>query len=366
MRCSLFARPRSPTRSFPCGARVRFRGMRDVAVAVIMVVMSSGVARAAEIEVRLKLDVEAAQVRAELSGIGPMPLDQFELRSPLDGTTARATKIEPVSEPIAIALVYSGWELWIGDNELDVTPPRYAGALKQLAAALDEAPFARIAPPGSEIVAIEYSSGARVVAKLGELDAFRGAALGMQASYRDRIGNDLGDGIALAIEELGKAKAERRAIVVLGDGGDTDEGTARERLRLLRERAQLARIAMREAIVLRSSISSSAVVVGAFADAPIDIRAAGELRAALQRVAKRLEDRRVAVTFDASKLTIDPDRDEVLVVIGTETIATRFGYGNPPEPPEGRWSRWCLALVGGCLVLLVGVGVRRRSRRGTT
>jgi hypothetical protein len=159
-------------------------------------------------DLAVSLALDGKQIRATFSGIRPIPLDQFKLRF-ANGNTARATKIEPVNEPIAIALVYSGWEIWIGNDELDVMPPRNPGALRHLVMGLEEAPFARIAPPGSQIVAIEYALGARVKVALRDLERFSGAALGKQADYRDKIGNDLVDGVALAIAELAKSTAPR-------------------------------------------------------------------------------------------------------------------------------------------------------------
>ncbi|MBX3159165.1 MAG: hypothetical protein KF773_24565 [Deltaproteobacteria bacterium] len=331
--------------------------MRGLAIAVVL--LASTVARA-EPGIDVALDLRGLpQIRALIGGIRPMPLDQFALRAE-DGTTAKAIKVEPVAEPIAIALVYSGWEIWIGNDELDVMPPRSPGALRYLVAALDEAPFARAGGPGSQIVAIEYSQGTRVKVPLRDLDAFRGAELGKQADYRDKLQNDLADGVALAIGELAKAKAPRKAILVIGDGSDTNPETAPARLRELRRRAASERITMLEAIVLRSPMSSSSRVIDELVGGPpVQIAAAEGLRAAVARIAGRLADRRLAVTFDGSGLTIDPAHPRIDVSIGTETrsISLDLARDAPPPPPDDAWwtAPWRWAVVAGGLVALGGL-----------
>jgi hypothetical protein len=331
----------------PCNAS-------PVRALVLAVVLLATVRAHADIGATLTHDAERAQIRAVFSGIRPMPLDQFVLRAP-DGSTAKAAKIEPVVEPIAIALVYSGWEIWIGNDELDVMPPRNAGALKYLASALDDAPFASAAPPGSQLVAIEYSQGARVMAKLQPLDKLGGAALGKQADYRDRMANELSAGLERAIQELAASKAPRKAIIVVGDGSDSSADGASARLAELARRADAAGITTREAILLRSPMSSSAHVISAFAKDPIQIYAAEGLRAALARLARRLEDPRLAVVFDASGLTLD-ERGRIELLVGTERLARELfaaGDPRPPEPDAPWWhAPWRWAVIGGGVALL--------------
>lgn len=152
-------------------------------------------------------------------------------------------------EPITIAIVFSSQHPMVFDRDpLGVYPPEvhealrialdavhdeYAGRVSARLAIDDAMP---VLAPGSEAILIGYDVGAHVIARM-DFDQLRGASLGDAMRYRDRFGTDLVIGLEIALAELARSPNHRRALIIIGDGGDTDLHTAPSRLASFKSRA---------------------------------------------------------------------------------------------------------------------------------
>lgn len=161
---------------------------------------------------------------------------------------------------VAVALVVSGNEIWIGNEEHEKDPAaQYPGALNGLRAALAKDPPARAFGAGSQGVVVTYGTGAAIRMPLGPLEQLGPDTLGKQADYRSKLGSDLVLGVQLALAELEKSSAPRRILVVIGDGNDTNNEAAAPVL------AEIQKSTKTEihALVYKSAVSADTNVVKA-------------------------------------------------------------------------------------------------------
>lgn len=112
----------------------------------------------------------------------------------------------------AVMVVYAGRGGW-------ATPARLHG-LAEMMTLLD-------LPADSQIAAIEYSTGASVKIPWEAATAFRPAQLGDMRDYTNKIGSDLVQGIIMGLAELSKQTAPTKTLIIVGDGNDTNNDSAR-------------------------------------------------------------------------------------------------------------------------------------------
>jgi hypothetical protein len=167
----------------------------------------------------------------------------------------RDAKVEPPPKPLAVAIVFNGQELWVGNetHETD-TSAQYKGALNDLVAAFDRVQF----PGGTQGLVVSYSDGVRLLHPLGPIDQIKGRTFGVQRDYRSRIGSDLVEGITVAAEMI--PREMRGLIIVIGDGNDTHTDDAMMRMLELR-RALTKRAIAVHALIIPSLLSPSGDVV---------------------------------------------------------------------------------------------------------
>lgn len=162
------------------------------------------------------------------------------------------------SEPYSVALVYCGWEMWIGNDQnpdLQASDPsRWPGALLALKEALDQADLAHRAQPGTRGVLISYDEGAKVRVAMGPIANFTAAALGTQRDYAGTISFDLVKGLTRGVDELEKAPAGHRLMIVVSDGVDTYREQAVALLPALKQRIAALGIEV-SSIVYKSELS---------------------------------------------------------------------------------------------------------------
>jgi hypothetical protein len=167
------------------------------------------------------------------------------------------------ADTVAVALVVNEQEIWIGNLDVETDEnARYAGALKLLEAAIDTSKLAAAGGPGSKAVVVSYGTGARVLVPALDLDKLRGIALGDEKDYRGKYGSDLVEGIMVAEAELSKLPAVRKAIIVIGDGNDTNNAAARTQLRVIAADLKKQDIQI-FAIIFKDAVSSETDVLGA-------------------------------------------------------------------------------------------------------
>jgi hypothetical protein len=168
-----------------------------------------------------------------------------------------------------LALLYCGWEVWIGTDQNPRVaadePTRAPGALAAIQAALDRADLAHAAPPGARGLALAYADGVVTRVPPGPIANLTGAALGGQVDYTGTIGVNLVQGVTRAVDELERAPAGRRLLVVVSDGTDTNLEQAGKQLPGLKQRIDKLGIEVRS-IVYKSALSGDGDLMAALTD----------------------------------------------------------------------------------------------------
>ena len=306
---------------------------------------------AAEPDVTFRM-LDHERIAATVSGGPRVPASDLTLATA--DATARASDIRDYAasgEPLALALVINGQEIWIGNDDVEPedSPAHYPGALKGLERALDRVPLAAQMPAGSEATVVSYATGARVLLHGAPLAELTGAALGAQSDYYTKIGFDLVQGIELATSELSHSRAARKVMIVIGDGNDTNNDVAKVALAELRHDAAVHQIET-YAIIYKSVISADTSVIPAFTSHITVVNSADGMAAALANIATRIADR-YEVTFDASALPWDGNVHELEVRVAGEPIASQDVRLPSHVAPRPWWqSRELLELAVGTLL----------------
>lgn len=172
------------------------------------------------------------------------------------GTASRA-EADRVA-PYSVALLYCGHEAWIGNNlVVPADDPSYTpGALLAIKNAVAQADLARRAPPGSLGLAISFTALPFVRVPLGPVATLTSDALGTQRDYLNvsSAGIDLVRALTFTMEELAKAPARTKQIVIVSDGNDRLMRLSIEELVRLRLHAAAKGIAI-ASIVHKSPMS---------------------------------------------------------------------------------------------------------------
>ena len=135
------------------------------------------------------------------------------------------------SRGIALAVVLNGWELFAGNDTLLPAddPSRYPGVLPAL-----DAELPKLATLPGLATLIVYADHATVTRKLGATRDLTSGWFGEQKTYFNKVGVELITGLELAVKTLAEAPPELdRVILVLGDGCDTNQEMAKQRLEKL-------------------------------------------------------------------------------------------------------------------------------------
>ena len=164
---------------------------------------------------------------------------------------------------VALALLVAGGEMWMGNDDLEPVgePSRQAGALKAIRAALEATPMTDF-PAGSLGLLLTYDDNVKVRQRMGPIEKLDARALGDQKTYFKAAGNELVSGVRAAIRQLGKVDAGRKILVIVGDGNDTNNETAKVTLRDLAKRASELHIEIRS-IVWQGGFSDPAQAIQA-------------------------------------------------------------------------------------------------------
>ena len=150
--------------------------------------------------------------------------DQFN-QKPAPTTPPVSTK----TGPYAMAFVFEGLEIWIGNDEIAEfadDPSATPGALKSIKAAFDKVDLAHTAPKGSRAMAITYGERPAVRLAMGPIDKLTSSVFGIQQDYVRTKGAELVRAIELAVDELTKLPPGRKILFVLSDGYDVDHDSA--------------------------------------------------------------------------------------------------------------------------------------------
>ncbi len=248
----------------------RYTWLVALAAMVLGVSLTPRAARADDLKVHLQVKPndptdpkkknDAPLVEATIIDGPNVPLDKFTLfeagaKNPVALKAISKREYTEGTDTIAIALVINGQEIWIGNDEVEPDEAaKYQGVLKNLTSAIDRLKLGEAGPPGSKGTVISYSTGADIKTPMSPLKEITGAALGSQKDYRGKIGTDMVQGITLGIAELSKASTVRKALIVVGDGHDTNDDAAKSQLADLKKQAAKQNIDL-FAVIYRSAVS---------------------------------------------------------------------------------------------------------------
>jgi hypothetical protein len=321
----------------------------------------------------LSLAPDGAQdLEATILGVASVrvPIDAITLRDPADDATPiLATRVRSYAkgdEPIAIAFVMEGDERWVGNTDYARDDDDHdEGALAAVERGIDAMDLDVRTPRVSTATLIAYANRAGVVMPTSPISALRGPRFGIQLDYLGRRGADLRDGVEIGIEALARSSLPRKALVVLGDGNDTNNTnneTGHATFAELREHALAAHIDM-FAVVLASARSRPGVAITQLIPATRTVTSADAMAATLEDIARELCDRSY-VTFPSADLRWDGEPHALVVSLGGEVLAPV----TLTLPDHTCWfgSSRALAIVAllvGGVVLTRDISRRRRRRR---
>ena len=278
------------------------------------------------------------------------------------------------NETVAVAIVMLGWEMWIGNDQVKEDDPgklqlleqsRAPGVLNDLEKALDEVKFGESGPPGSVGELLTYADRVKTNIPMGALSAVTGGALGTQQDYYGTKGRELVQGVRQALSDLHGAKAARKALIVVGDGCDTNPDAAKSALAELKKQAVQDHIQV-FAIVYKSAAASpdDVLVIDKLAP-PAVVNGAQTIVAAIKGILARLADR-VYVTFPGydtklgQGLTWDGQQHELVIKIDkddTDAVALVMSPKWAP-PKHGGFPWWLLIVIPIGGLVLIGIGIK--------
>jgi hypothetical protein len=296
------------------------------------------------------------------------PKEKLSISTTLNGQkiTLPATNVRGYAEgkeTIAIALVINGQEIWIGNDEVETDEnAKYAGVLKNLEAAIDKLQLGSAGPTGSTGIVISYSQGAEIKVPMGPLDKITGAALGGQKDYRGKIGTDMTSGITMAQGELTKVRTDRKALIVVGDGCDTNPEEAKRQLPQLKKELGKQNVQM-FAIIYKSAVSCEANVITTLIPTAKTVNSIDGIAAELLAIISRMGNR-YYVTFageDEKTGAMFPwdgkDHDVVIRIdqadLDPMSLTLQKWDGYPPHHGGFPWLLVILLVVGFIFLILI-------------
>jgi hypothetical protein len=238
--------------------------------------------------------------------------------------------------------------------------------LKNLEAAIDKLQLGAAGPPGSKGLVVSYSQGAEVKVAMGPLDKITGGALGGQKDYRGKLGTDMVQGITMAMAELSKVTTDRKALIVVGDGNDTNNEAAKGALAQLKKEAGKQNIQL-FAVIYKSAVSSEGNVITTMIPTAKTVNSidgiASELNAIIARMANRYyltfpgEDEKQGVMFPWD----GRDHDVVIHIDQSDldpiSVTLQKWDGYPPHHGGFPWLMVILLVVGFLFIIIVGKAI---------
>jgi hypothetical protein len=319
---------------------------------------------------------KAPDIEATIIGGQKTTIDKLSLSTTNAGqkVTMRASKVREYTEgkeTIAIALVINGQEIWIGNDEYEVDEvAKYQGVLKNLSQAIDKLQLGTAGPQGSKGIVVSYSQGAEVKLPMGDLKAITGAALGNQKDYKGKIGTDMVQGITMGLAELTKVATARKALIVVGDGCDTNPEAAKPALNQLKKDANKANIQL-FGIIYKSPVSCEGAVLTTMVPTAKTVNSidgiASELNAIIARMADRFyvtfpgfdDKTRTGLPWDAKDHDLVLKNDQIEYEPVTMQLAPKW---SPPVTSSFPWLAIILILVGLILLfIIIKVATRKKA-----
>jgi hypothetical protein len=325
---------------------------------------------AAEVDPKLKGKAPFVEVTV-INGPPGKAAEDFQLVQN-EGTPVaiKATKLTPYlegKEPIAIALLLEGHEIWMGNESyVESEDDKYVGVFSKLGAVV--AALTKAGPPGSLGAIIYYNTSATVKQGMTDLASLNAGMLGKQTDFQGKTTRNFVAGLELALQELTKAGTKRKALLVIGDGADTNADSAREQMGRLRDKFAEAGV---EIYVVYFAVSQdqappSPDIMEALAGNLPTAGSMDDIATKVQGVVSAIQNQRYYLTF--------PGYDDVLKVGFTwdgkqHDLALRAGDKEqeingvilaPKWAPDtgGGVPWWLFVIIPLLLIALVVVGIK--------
>jgi hypothetical protein len=320
---------------------------------------------------------KAPGIEVTVVGGPTAPVDKFSISTTNKTTkvTMKAEKLRPYSEgteTIAIALVINGQMIWIGSDEIpDIDDnSKYPGVLKNLEQAIDKLELGtKAGPAGSKGMVVSYSNGAEIKVPMGDLKLITGGALGEQKDYKNKIGTDMTAGISMALAELSKVSTARKALIVVGDGNDTNNEAAKVSLADDKKQAQKQGIQL-FAIIYKDPISSEGAVITTMIPNAKTVNSIDGIASELNSIIARMGERYYLSFpgFDEKTGESLPwdgkEHDIVLKIDQTDTDPVTMTMAPVWAPPVKNSFPWLIILlsIGGLILLIIIIKVATRKK----
>jgi hypothetical protein len=316
---------------------------------------------------------KAPSIHATIIGGPNVPVEKLSLSTTHKNQkiTLKAAKLRPYTdgtETLAIALLFNGQEIWIGNDDYEGDEnAKYSGVLKNLTQAIDKLQLGNVGPAGSKGIVVSYSTGADIRVPMGDLKQITGAALGSQKDYHNKIGTDLVQGITMAMAELSKVSTARKALIVIGDGCDTNNDAAKGQLKDLKEQARKQNVQLFGVTYkLQPPLSCEGNVLTTMIPTAKTVNSIDGIASELNAIVTRIADR-YYVEFDGyddkikQGLPWDGKEHELVIKIDqTELEPVTLSLApvwNPPKTGGFPWLVVILIVVGLLLLIIIGVKV---------
>lgn len=317
---------------------------------------------------------DAPQIEATIIGAPNLPSEKFSLH---DDTSKQPIEIKPTSkrdynqgsETLAVAIVMNGGEFWIGNDDYRQSgDPLYCpGVLKSLESALDKQSFKDAGPNGSLGIVITYADKIVTKVPMGPLGNVSGGALGSQSDYKETQGLELVKGIETAMSELHRVQAARKALIIVGDGKDTNPEAAKGQLAALKKQASQEGI-QTFAIIYKGGLSQqdeNPVVINVMIPGASTVNSAESIASSIQAILARMADRQyltfagfdpkteTGLLWDGKvhNLILKIDKDDTEPVALTLAPVWNLPKGGFP------WLILLVVLLGAVVLIVIGVKV---------
>ena len=316
-----------------------------------------------------KYKEDAPYIEATIIGGQNVGLDQFTIKEanaklPISIKASNKRDFLQGNETVAIALVINGQEVWVGNDDIEDkdSPSLYPGILKDLKIALQNVPFATAGPTGSKGVLISYADKAEIKVAMGPLSNLTAEALGNQSDYHGKAGTAMVQGIQSALTELHQVSTSRKALIVIGDGTDTNPEAAPAQLTALKKQASQDHV-QTFAVIYKGALSGEKTVIGSFVPAPRTVNSAADIATTVKAILDRMADRYYLTFpgFDKAAglgLPWDGKPHDLIVQIGkddTDAVQLTMVPKWLPPQPMSLWWLWIVIPVVVLLLIIVAV-----------
>jgi hypothetical protein len=278
---------------------------------------------------------------------------------PLHIPAESVTDADP-ADRVAIVFVWNGQEFARSDDDEWVPNDDDQSPLRLLEKAIDRYDWKQLGPASSTFAIVSYNTGASIVRPMTPLAELKGSAFGSWKDLRGMFGTDLVQGVDLGLNELEHVTAPRKLLVIIGDGNDTNNETARLKLPELAARAHMNRIDT-FGIIYKTAIASEGDVLHLMIPS---VHTAASLEGIASEFAEmnRRVMQRAIVLFPGDKLAWDGSSHAIAIDcfgVATHTDVV-FSAWAPPKPP---WPVTRYLVIGAAIaVVLSALMLRRRQR----